>query len=110
MTLALDEVSAAVQALDRLDIHELRVRWRKLVRSSAPPHLPRYLLLRVVAYRIQANAFGDLDRETARYLDRVAKAYQRRRAAGEIRSSRTPHADPACPAGSVAQARNNFGP
>ena len=36
-------------------------------------------LLRIIAYRIQANAFGDLDRETARYLDRIAKDYQKRR-------------------------------
>ena len=92
-----DEVSAAVAALEELDIHELRIRWRKLFRSSAPAHLPRYLLLRIIAYRIQANAYGDLDRETARYLDRIAKDYQRRRAAGETGSGKKPPPVPPVP-------------
>jgi hypothetical protein len=34
----------------------------------------------MIAYRIQANAYGDLDRETVRYLDQVAKALRRRKA------------------------------
>ena len=88
---------AQVSALGDLDIHELRIRWRKLFRASAPPHLPRYLLLKVIAYRIQANAYGDLDRETARYLDRIAKDYQKRRAAGEITSAKQPPPIPPVP-------------
>jgi hypothetical protein len=59
--------------LATLDLHGLRVRWRKLFRKEAPAHLTRALLLRILAYRIQANAFGDLDRETARFLDRIAR-------------------------------------
>lgn len=39
---------------------------------AAPKHLPRHLLLRILAYRIQANAFGDLSRESVRLLDRIA--------------------------------------
>jgi hypothetical protein len=60
-------------ALPQLSLHELRVRWRKLHRTTPPPHLTRPLLLRMVAYKLQANALGDLDRETARFLDRVAQ-------------------------------------
>ncbi len=92
-----EQISAEVAALTDLDIHELRIRWRKLFRKSAPAHLPRYLVLRIVAYRIQANAFGDLDRETARYLDRIAKDYVRRRDAGETRSRKKPPPVPPVP-------------
>jgi hypothetical protein len=60
-------------SLKQLDLDELRVRWRKLYRATPPAHLTRPLLLRMVAYKIQANAFGDLDRETARFLDRIAQ-------------------------------------
>jgi hypothetical protein len=66
-------VSAEIARLSSLDLDELRVRWRRLFRKPAPPHLPRYLILRIIAYRIQANAFGDLDRETIRFLDQIAK-------------------------------------
>jgi hypothetical protein len=38
----------------------------------APPHLPRSVLLRIIAYRIQANAYGDLDRATLSFLDKIA--------------------------------------
>ena len=41
------------------------------MRREAPPHLPRHLLLRVVAYRLQANAFGDLDDGSQRLLGRA---------------------------------------
>ena len=91
------EVSAEVAALKDLDLHELRIRWRKVFRSSAPSHLPRYLLLRIIAYKIQANAYGDLDRETARYLDRIAKDHERRRVAGEIRLRKNPPLIPPVP-------------
>jgi len=35
-----------LQALQTLDLYELRVRWRKLTRSASPDHLTRSLLLR----------------------------------------------------------------
>lgn len=68
-----DPIATEVARLGDLDVHELRVRWRKLFRKEAPPHLSRFLLHRVLAYRIQANAYGDLDRETVRFLDRIAR-------------------------------------
>ena len=33
------------------------------------PHLPRHLLFRVLAYRLQADRFSDLDTESRRLLD-----------------------------------------
>lgn len=68
-----DPIAAEVARLGDLALHELRVTWRKTFRKQAPAHLSRFLLHRVLAYRIQANAYGDLDRETIRFLDRIAK-------------------------------------
>src|SRR4051812_10151626 len=68
-------LSREIAALGELDPHDLRVRWRKLFRKPAPPHLPKYLLFRIIAYRIQATAFGDLDRETIRLLDRLGREH-----------------------------------
>ncbi len=61
-----------IAALTYLSTADLRTKWRKLFRSNAPTHLPRYLLLSVVVYRIQANALGDLDSASIRYLDQIA--------------------------------------
>ena len=55
-----------------LDLDGLRARWRSLTGRAAPLHLPKSLLLRVLAYRVQAAALGDLDKATARLLDRIA--------------------------------------
>src|SRR5262249_26140630 len=46
-------------------------RWQSIFRRSPPPHLPRHLLIAVLAFRIQADRFGDLDHETKKVLDRT---------------------------------------
>ena len=65
-------IQAEFEALGRLGLDELRVQWRNRWGRLAPAHLSRGLLYRVMAYRIQAEAFGGLDRETKRMLDRLA--------------------------------------
>ena len=53
-----------------LDPHGLRARWKSQFRQQPPPHLPRHLLFRVLAYRLQADHLGDLDGESQSLLDR----------------------------------------
>ena len=52
-----------------LDLGGLRARWQGVFRRPAPAHLTRHLLFAVIAYRIQADRFGDLDHETKQVLD-----------------------------------------
>jgi Protein of unknown function (DUF2924) len=59
-----------IARLRDLDAGELRARWHNLFRRKPPPHLPRHLLFRVLAYRLQADHLGDLDGESQRLLDR----------------------------------------
>ena len=42
-----------------------------MLQRPAPDHLPRHLLFAIIAYRIQADRFGDLDHETRQLLDRT---------------------------------------
>ena len=74
------DLSREIARLGDLDIHDLRLHWRQRLRTT-PPALPRPLLLRLLAYRLQARVLGDLDPETVKFLDRVAKDNARRRAA-----------------------------
>src|SRR5918995_4223233 len=78
-----DPIRDEIARLGALDLDALRLRWRKLFRASAPPHLTRSLLLRIIAYRIQANAYGDLDRATLRFLDEIARERETQRASGQ---------------------------
>ena len=85
-----ENLGPIIASLKELDLEGLRHRWRKRFRAAAPEHLPRWLLFRILAYRVQADALGDLDRETIRFLEQVADDRERRRTAGEIGSSKKP--------------------
>jgi hypothetical protein len=61
-----------IARLRDLDIGALQARWRNLFRRRPLPHLYRHLLFRVLAYRLQADRWGDLDAESQRLLDATA--------------------------------------
>ena len=62
-----DRITEEVRALEALDLHVLRDEWRK--RYGNPPKMrSRELLARLLAWRIQADAFGGLDAWTIRML------------------------------------------
>ena len=62
-------LGAEIARLRDLDVVALRNRWQTVLGRPAPPHLPRHLLLRVLAYRLQADRLGDLNSESLHLLD-----------------------------------------
>jgi hypothetical protein len=67
-------VEDEIAHLRGLDLKGLRSRWQSALQRPPPAHLTRHLLFSVIAYRLQADRFGDLDHVTTRVLDRsVAK-------------------------------------
>ena len=64
-------VEDEIAHLRGLDLKGLRARWQSVSQRPAPDHLPRHLLFAIIAYRIQADRFGDLDHETRQLLDRT---------------------------------------
>jgi hypothetical protein len=54
-----------------LDLKGLRARWSGAFRKPAPVHLPRHLLLGILAYQLQADALGDLDAASIRFLKQI---------------------------------------
>ena len=76
-------VLSIVANLEGLDLYGLRRQWRAHLGGEAPAHLPRWLLMKVLAYRIQSDAFGDLDKSIRRILrsgkeDAVGAPFDRR--------------------------------
>ena len=64
-------IEEEIAQLRDLDLTGLRLRWQNVFGKSAPVLLNRYLLFRIVAYRLQADRSGDLDHETRQVLDRT---------------------------------------
>jgi hypothetical protein len=75
-------VEAELDRLSSMPIVELRARWRALFKSEPPKAFGPDLLRRSIAYRIQEDAYGGLDRATKRLLRQV-KA-QMRKTPGKI--------------------------
>lgn len=81
-------VEGEIAHLRGLDLKGLRSRWQSVFQRPAPGHLTRHLLFAVIAYRLQADRFGDLAHETRQVLDRtVAKE------AGPVTSARLANLD-----------------
>ena len=80
-----------IARLRGLDVGELRARWHTVFRRRAPPHLPRYLLFRILAYRLQADRLGELDTDSRRLLDRIGSGPVERidRLVADLNRSRT---------------------
>ncbi len=66
-------VEAEVEKIRYLSIHALRARWRLMFGRTPPEGLTKDILGRMIAYRIQEEAFGGLDKETIKLLDRLAR-------------------------------------
>jgi len=61
-------ILSIVANLEGLDLNGLRRRWRAHLGGEGPAHLPRWLLMKVLAYRLQSDAFGGLDQSVRRIL------------------------------------------
>jgi hypothetical protein len=59
--------------LEGLDLDGVRRQWRAHLGGEPPSHLPRWLLMKVLAYRLQSEAFGDLDKSIRRILRSAAE-------------------------------------
>ena len=69
--------------IEGLDLNGLRRQWRGHLGGDAPAHLPHWLLMRVLAYRLQSDAFGGFDKSIRRILrsgkdDGVGAPFDRR--------------------------------
>ncbi|MGD9920377.1 MAG: DUF2924 domain-containing protein [Pseudorhodoplanes sp.] len=65
-------IAAEIAQIRAMAIDRLRLRWRQTFGRTPPKGLTKDLLGRMIAYRIQEEAFGGLDRATAQLLDRLA--------------------------------------
>ena len=69
VSLPLDaSVFSIVAGLEGHDLNGLRRHWRAHLGGEPPAHLQRWLLMRVLAFRLQADALGGLDKSIEQKL------------------------------------------
>lgn len=68
-------IEAEVERLRSMPIVELRARWRAKFKSEPPKAFGPDLLRRSIAYKIQEDAYGGLDRATARLLKQLMEQF-----------------------------------
>ena len=68
-----ETLGADLETLRDLSFNELKERWSVFYDSACPSRISRNFLLRALAYRMQEEVLGGLDRATRRRLDRAAK-------------------------------------
>jgi Protein of unknown function (DUF2924) len=64
-----EALEVEIARLRDLDLAALRSRWQTVFGRRPLAHLPRHLLFRILAYRLQADRWGDLDDASRRLLD-----------------------------------------
>jgi hypothetical protein len=74
-----DDVSRRVQELPNLDTSALRALWQNVFPTPPHPKLRRELMIPILAYRIQEQAYGGLGPEALSKLKRLAKDLERNR-------------------------------
>jgi hypothetical protein len=66
-------INAEVDQIRSLGIDALRARWRMMFGAVPPKGLTKDIIGRMIAYRLQEEVFGGLDRETVKFLDRLVR-------------------------------------
>jgi Protein of unknown function (DUF2924) len=67
-----EDLNGLVSGLQTCGRDQLILQWRNHLGGTPPAHLPNWLLLRLLAYRLQAAAFGDVGAATRRKLRGLA--------------------------------------
>jgi|SRR5581483_5981325 len=70
------DVQNQLENLPKMSKAELLTLWQKLFKTTAPAKLRRELLVRILAYRIQEQAFGGLSNSVRRRLRQLAAALE----------------------------------
>ncbi len=88
-----DTLAEEIRRLPQLDRTQLRVMWRSRLKQEPPAHLRKQLLVPLLAYKLQEQAYGGLRAETRRRLRELAPGFagpQQARQKRELRSQIKP--------------------
>lgn len=71
-----DPIDQHLEALPKLSKIALRELWKQLFSAPPPPQLRRHLMIPILAYRLQEQAFGSLRAASRGRLCQLARAFE----------------------------------
>lgn len=66
-----------IAALPNMNLAQLQAKWRSRLKEALPAHVRKQLLVPLLAYKLQEQAYGGLRPEIRRQLERIATRYRR---------------------------------
>ena len=91
MTIALEDEIASLPALSKA---ELLTRWRERLKQPPPSHLNKPILVPLLAYKLQEQAYGGLKPTYKRRLRELAESFERNPNRGTKTVSSSPRIKP----------------
>lgn len=73
-----DGLAEEISELPKLSRGELQAKWRAALKQSPPSHLRKQLLVPLLAYKLQEQAYGGLKPEIKRRLRELANIFESR--------------------------------
>jgi hypothetical protein len=70
-----ETLAEEIAELPRLNRAQLRAKWRSDLKKEPPPHLRKQLLVPLLAYKLQEQAYGGLRPEVKRRLHELANSF-----------------------------------
>lgn len=71
-----DALADEIAELPKLNRAQLRAKWRDVLKKEPPAHLRKQLLVPLLAYKMQEQAYGGLRPELKRHLRELADGFE----------------------------------
>ena len=72
-----ETLEGEIVALPKMNLAQLQAKWRRDLKQAPPPHVRKQLLVPLLAYKLQEQAYGGLKPEIKRRLRELANGFHR---------------------------------
>lgn len=72
-----ERLEVEIAALPKMNLTQLQAKWRLALKQAPPPHIRKPLLVPLLAYKLQEQAYGGLRPEVKRRLRELATGFHR---------------------------------
>lgn len=72
-----ETLEVEIAALPKMNLAQLQAKWRRVLKQAPPPHIRKQLLVPLLAYKLQEQAYGGLKPEVKRRLRELAASFHR---------------------------------